>query len=152
VGDARAELERLPDGSADLVVRDAFAGDGTPPHLTTREFTALAARVLRPGGVYLANCVDRPPLAQARAEAATIAACFARTAVIAEPGVLRGRRYGNLVLAGTDDPDLLASPALARALRTLPVPARILADDEAAAFAGRGEPLADPPGFADPPR
>ena len=136
VGDARRVLEGLPDSSADVVVRDAFAGDGTPTHLATAEFTAQVARVLRPGGVYLANCADRPPLGLARAEAATVASVLPGAAVIAEPGVLRGRRYGNLVVVGTDDPDLLASPALARALRTLPVPARILVDDDLAEFVG----------------
>lgn len=136
VGDARAELGRLPDASADVVVRDAFAGDGVPVHLMTSEFVADVARVLRPGGVYLANCADRPPLTLARAEAATIATAFAHVAVVAEPGQLRGRRYGNVVLAATDDPDLLAAPALARTLRTLPVPARILTDDEVVAFVG----------------
>ena len=137
VGDARRVLEGLPDSGADLVVRDAFAGDGTPAHLATAEFTREVARVLRPGGVYLANCADRPPLRLARAEAATVRSVLPCTAVIAEPGVLRGRRYGNLVVAGTDDPDLLASPALARALRTLPVPARILVEDDLSDFVGR---------------
>lgn len=145
VGDARDVLATLPDAGADLVVRDAFAGDGTPAHLATREFTLEVSRVLRPGGVYLANCADRPPLALARSEAATVASVFPHTAVIAEPGVLRGRRYGNVVVAGTADPDLLASPALARALRTLPVPARILADDEADGLVGRAPVRHDPP-------
>ena len=67
-GDARAELSRLPDASADVVVRDVFAGDTTPDHVRTREMVAQVARVLRPGGVYLVNCADRPPLAGARAE------------------------------------------------------------------------------------
>jgi spermidine synthase len=137
VGDARRVLEGLPDSSADLVVRDAFAGDGTPAHLATAEFTREVARVLRPGGVYLANCADRPPLTLARTEAATVASVLPRTAIIAEPAVLRGRRYGNIVVAGTDDPDLLVSPALARTLRTLPVPARIVVEDELADFVGR---------------
>ncbi|OJV79703.1 MAG: spermidine synthase [Cellulomonas sp. 73-92] len=137
VGDAREALATLPDGGADLVVRDAFAGDGTPPHLATREFTAEVARVLRRGGVYLANCADRPPLALARSEGATIASVFLHCALVAEPAVLRGRRYGNVVVAGTDDPDLLGGAALARALRTLPVPARILVDEELAEFVGR---------------
>ena len=145
VGDARAELASLADASADVVVRDAFADDGTPSHLATREFTAQVARVLRPGGVYLANCADRPPLALARSEAATIADVFERVAVIAEPGMLRGRRYGNVVLAATRDEQLLGSPALARALRTQPVPARILLDDEVLAFVGHAAVRRDPP-------
>ena len=66
-------------------------------------------------------------------------------AVIAEPGLLRGRGYGNVVLAATDDLDLLGSPALARAVRSLPAPARLLHGDEVTAFVGNAAPLADPP-------
>jgi spermidine synthase len=142
-GEARAELATLPDASADAVVRDVFAGDRTPPHVTTREFARDVARVLRPGGVYLANCADRPPLTLARAEAATLAAEFAHVGVVAEPSLLRGRRYGNIVVVGTDDPDLLDDPGLARALRSLPVPARLLHGAELMAFAGRAAPLHD---------
>ncbi len=144
-GEARAELERLPDASADVVVRDAFAGDGVPAHLMTREFTAQVARVLRPGGVYLANCADRPPLTLARGEAATVADVFPHVAVIAEPGVLRGRRYGNVVVAAGRDPEILASPALARALRTLPVPARLVVDEEFVDFVGHAAVRRDTP-------
>ena len=144
-GDARAELSRLPDASADVVVRDVFAGDTTPDHVRTREMVAEVARVLRPGGVYLANCADRPPLAGAKAEGATLRAAFGDVAVIAEPGLLRGRGYGNVVLAATDDADLLGSPALARAVRSLPAPARLLHGDEVTAFVGNAVPLTDPP-------
>ncbi len=142
-GEARAELGTLAGASADAVVRDVFAGDRTPAHVTTEEFARDVARVLRPGGVYLANCADRPPLALARAEAATLRAVFRHVGVVAEPAVLRGRRYGNLVLVGTDDPALLADAALARDLRSLPVPARLLVDEELAAFVGRAAPLRD---------
>ncbi|WP_199732127.1 spermidine synthase [Cellulomonas triticagri] len=142
-GEARAELATLPNGGADAVVRDVFAGDRTPEHLTTEEFVRDVARALRPGGVYLANCADRPPLGLARAEAATAGAVFAHVGVVAEPSVLRGRRYGNVVVIGTDDPDLLADSALARDLRSLPVPARLLTADELAAFVGRTPPLRD---------
>ena len=144
-GDARAELSRLADASADVVVRDVFAGDATPDHVRTREMVEQVVRVLRPGGVYLANCADRPPLAGARAEAATLREAFADVAVIAEPGLLRGRGYGNVVLAATSDPELLGSPALARAIRSLPAPARLLHGLELAAFVGKAVPLADPP-------
>ncbi|MFC8192264.1 spermidine synthase [Cellulomonas sp. NPDC057328] len=144
-GEARAELTGVGDASWDVVVRDVFAGDRTPDHLTTSEVAREVARVLRPGGVYLANCADRPPLALARAEAATLAGVFRHVAVVAEPGQLRGRHYGNVVLAGTDDDGLLDDPALARTLRTLPVPARILVGAELREFVGRATPLHDPP-------
>ncbi|AEI12511.1 methyltransferase type 11 [Cellulomonas gilvus ATCC 13127] len=143
-GDARAELERLGTATTDVVVRDVFAGDRTPAHLTTIEAARAAARVLRPGGVYLVNCADRPPLALARSEAATLGRVFADVVVIAEPALLRGRGYGNLVLAATDDPALLAVAGLARAVRTLPAPARLLRGEEVAAFAAGAPVLHDP--------
>jgi spermidine synthase len=142
-GDARTELATLPDASADVVIRDVFTGDRTPDHVTTREFTADVARVLRPGGVYLANCADRPPLARARSEAATLTTVFADVVLIAEPGQLRGRRYGNIVLAGTDDPTLLRSADLARAVRSLPAPSRLLRDGAVTAFVGSAPVLLD---------
>jgi spermidine synthase len=148
VGEARAELGRVAPASFDVVVRDAFASGAVPAHLTTREFTEQVAATLRPGGVYLANCADRPPLTLARSEAATVAEVFTHTGVVAEAGVLRGRRYGNVVLVGTHDETLLASPDLARALRSLPVPARLLVDDTAFR---RGAPVRrDPPAASSP--
>jgi len=143
-GDARAALAAMATGSADVVVRDVFAGAQTPAHVTTREMVAEVTRVLRPGGAYLVNCADRPPLATARAELATLADAFADTAAIAEPGVLRGRGYGNLVLVGTDRTDLLGAPGLARHVRSLPAPARLLHADELRTFVGRAPVLRDP--------
>ncbi|WP_245530320.1 spermidine synthase [Cellulomonas flavigena] len=142
-GEARAELTRLPDATYDVVARDVFAHDRTPEHLTTVEFVREAHRVLRPGGVYVANCADRPPLTLARAELATLATTFARIGVVAEPSQLKGRRYGNLLLVATDDADLLDDTGLARTLRTLPVPARLLTDADARTLAGPALPRYD---------
>jgi hypothetical protein len=99
--------------------------------------------VLVPGGVYLANCADRPPLEEARAEVATLRAVFADVAVVAEPAQLKGRRYGNLVLAGSDTPGLLGSAPVARAVRSLPAPTRLLHGAELDAFVGDARPLRD---------
>lgn len=148
-GDAREQLTAMPAASADVVVRDVFAGSTTPGHVVTREMVAQVTRVLRPGGVYLVNCADRPPLTAARSEVATLVDAFADVAAVAEPGVLRGRGYGNLVLVGTDRQDLLGSPTLARAVRSLPAPARLLHADELAAFVGRAPVLHDPVPAAD---
>ncbi len=142
-GDARTQLDTLADDAADAVLRDVFAGDRTPEHVTTVEFTATVHRVLRPGGVYLANCADRPPLGLAKDEVATVASVFEHVGLVAEPAVLRGRRYGNLLLVGTDEPDLLDDAGLGRALRSLPVPARLLVGDDLREFARRGAPLRD---------
>ncbi len=104
VGDARAVLASRRDATAHAVVRDVFAGSVTPEHLTTRQFVADAARVLRPDGLYLANVADRPPLTVLKAEVATAAAVFEHVAVVAEAGMLRGRRYANAVLVGSKRP------------------------------------------------
>jgi len=108
VADAREGLARRRDASADVVVRDVFAGDTTPAHLTTSEFVADAARVLADGGVYLANVADSPPLGLLRAELATLVRVFDHTALVAETSMLRGRRYANAVLIGSRRPLPLA--------------------------------------------
>src|SRR5262249_59261890 len=101
VGDAREVLGTLPDASFDVVIADLFAGARTPAHLTTAEFTGEVARVLGPGGVHAANVGDGPPLAHARARVAAVQALFPHAALLAEPAVLRGRRFGNLVVAAS---------------------------------------------------
>ena len=146
-GEARAVLAARPAGSADVVVRDVFAGDATPRHLTTVEFVAEVRRVLRPGGLYLANCADRPPLQLARAEVATARTVLDDVVLVAEPGQLKGRRYGNLVVAGTAGrgPVDLTSARLERRLRSLPVPVRLLQGDDLLTFIGAARPILDEP-------
>lgn len=104
VGDAREVLRSRPDTSADVVVRDVFADAVTPLHVTTREFTAQVARVLRPGGLYLANVADAPPLLGLRRELATVREVFRHVAVVAETGTLKGRRFANSVMVAGDTP------------------------------------------------
>src|SRR5690242_14175298 len=110
VGDARAELERLRPGSFDVVIADVFAGGRTPAHLTSAEFWTAARRVVHGtsrgsgdsrssrDGVVAANVADGAPLAHARAQVATARAVFPNACLIADAAVLRGRRFGNLVL------------------------------------------------------
>ncbi|MDR3069324.1 MAG: fused MFS/spermidine synthase [Cellulomonas sp.] len=137
--DAATWLTGARPGLADVVVRDVFARDRVPEDLATVITARQVARALTPGGLYLANCVDWPPLSLARAEAATLGAVFAHVAVVAETGVLRGRRYGNVVLAASDTS--LAAVASSRALRQGVVPARVLLDDAVRAFAAAAGPI-----------
>src|SRR6476661_8847171 len=104
VGDARESLTKVAAGKADLVVSDVFAGSDLPRHCTTLEYLELVRRALRPGGTYVANIGDGPPLAFAKSQAATLRAAFRHVVLLAEPAVLRGRRFGNVVLAGSDAP------------------------------------------------
>ncbi|GAB2544184.1 spermidine synthase [Nocardia heshunensis] len=57
IGEGLTELATLPDASADLLVADAFEGLRIAAGITGPEFTAQAARVLRPEGIYLLNLV-----------------------------------------------------------------------------------------------
>lgn len=104
VGDGREALARLQPGASDLVVGDVFVGAELPAHLATLELVREVAAVLRPGGVYAVNVADSGTLAFARQQAAALVEVFAHVVVLADPGVLRGRRFGNLVLAGSDTP------------------------------------------------
>ncbi|MER8187646.1 fused MFS/spermidine synthase [Kitasatospora sp. NPDC094015] len=102
--DARAVLERTPEGTVDLVIADVFAGARVPAHCATVEFAALAAKALAPGGRFAANLTDGSALAFARSQAATLLAVFPEVCLIADPAVLRGKRFGNLILAAGQQP------------------------------------------------
>ncbi|WP_300010367.1 fused MFS/spermidine synthase [Pseudonocardia sp.] len=120
IGDARTELAQLPDGSADLVVGDAFGARSVPWHLATREFTDEVRRVLRPGGLYVLNVIDRDPLALLAAEAATVAERFVTVALLIRPDQLAPGGGGNAVLVASDTAPDLAELAAAAAARGEP--------------------------------
>ena len=141
VGDARAVLASVPAGSFDLVVADVFAGARTPAHLTSAEFTTAVDRALAPAGWYLANVGDGPPLAHARARAATLRAVFPEVCLIADAAVLRGRRFGNLVLAA--GPGELPVAALARRAAGDPFPGRLVHGDALDRFTAGAKPITD---------
>lgn len=142
IGDGAEGVSGLADGAWDVLVRDAFAVDVTPEHLTDLGFVRGAARALRPDGLYLANVADRPPLTLARREVATARAVFAHVALVAEPGVFRGRRYANLVLAASQSP--LPVQTWTREVRGGVVPNRLLAGSELAAFSAGAKPIEAP--------
>jgi len=111
---ARAGLAAEPAGSFDAVVRDTFEVDRVPAHLAGPGFLAEVARALDPGGVYLANAPAGADLAAAEGEAADAAALFDHVALLVDPVHLRGRRFGNVVLAASRRP--LPIEALSRRL------------------------------------
>jgi spermidine synthase len=146
--DARVGLAALHTDSADVVVCDVFAGARTPAHLTSTEFAAEAHRVLRPGGVYAANVADGPPLRFARAQVATLCSVFRHVCLLAEPGILRGRRFGNLV-AVASDAELPIAEFLRRCARD-PMPSRVVHDEDLQRFAGTARPVHDVDAVASP--
>jgi spermidine synthase len=151
-GDARAVLADVPAGSFDLVVADVFAGARTPAHLTSAEFTAAVARALTPSGCYAVNVGDGPPLAHARARAATLRAVFPHACLIADAAVLRGRRFGNLVLAAASG--ALPAAVLARRAAGDPFPGRLVHGEAVDRFIAGAKPITDAraqPSLAPPP-
>jgi spermidine synthase len=141
VGDARAELERLRPGSFDVVIADVFAGGRTPAHLTSAEFWSAARRAVRGTGVVTANVADGAPLAHARAQVATAQAVFPHACLIADAAVLRGRRFGNLVLAASPEP--LPVEALTRRAAADPMPGRLVHGSDLARFTAGAKPVTD---------
>lgn len=142
--DARKVLESVAAASYDLVISDVFAGARTPFHLTTAECARAAARALRPDGVYVTNVADGPPLEQVRSAVSTLRSVFPETCMIAESGVLRARRLGNLVLAGSRRP--LPSDQLRRATAGDPFPARVVEGTELTRFASGAPVVTDATG------
>ncbi len=103
-GDARATLAKLPAGlrgSADLLVVDVFGGARIPAHVTSVEFYRECAAFLSPDGVLLVNVSDGSGAAFARGQGSTLSLVFSDVAVLAEPHVLRGRRFGNFVFVAS---------------------------------------------------
>ncbi|AGZ45904.1 spermidine synthase [Actinoplanes friuliensis] len=98
VGDAREAVTGMRDDGYDVVIVDVFAGSRTPAHLASVEFIREVARVLAPGGRLIANVADGPPLKYARSQVATIRAVLPEACLVADAAVLRGRRFGNLVV------------------------------------------------------
>ena len=104
VGDARVGLLDQPPGRYDLVIGDAFGGQAVPWHLTTQEFASQVRDTLRPGGYYVVNLIDFPPLGFARAETATLQTVFDNVAVVAPRERLDRVEGGNFVLVASDGP------------------------------------------------
>ncbi|MFF8387245.1 spermidine synthase [Streptomyces kanasensis] len=121
--DAREWLAAAPADSADIVVGDVFGGSRVPAHLTSVEYAREVERVLRPGGCYAANLADGAPFAFLRSQLATFAALFGELALVAEPAVLRGRRFGNAVLVASHAP--LDTARLTRRAAADAFPARV---------------------------
>jgi spermidine synthase len=139
--DARAWVEAAPADSVDVLVADVFGGSRVPAHLTSLSYARAAERVLRGTGVYLANLADAAPFTFLRSQLATFAAVFEELALIAEPGVLRGRRFGNAVLVAAHRPVDLA--ALTRLTASDAFPARVQHGPALRRFIGGARPVRD---------
>ncbi|GHD85436.1 spermidine synthase [Kocuria marina] len=151
-GEAREVTETLTEDSRDVVLRDVFAGEQTPGHLRTVEFTRHVDRVLSPDGIYVLNVGDTRNLKGTRAEIAALLEVFEHVAAVADPAMLKGRRYGNVVLAASRAALPAAgsadAAALAKELLGGSLPAQYKDTAWCREFAGDAQPWHDKP--ADP--
>lgn len=137
-GDAREVLGKLPQGmhgALDLVVVDIFAGSRTPAHVSSIEFYKMIAPLLATDGLVVVNTTDGAGQKFTRSQAATLASVFGTVAAVGEPQVLKGRRFGNVVLLAANtragSPEAIGSLEwLPRLLASGPHPARMLVDRE----------------------
>ena len=151
IGDARTVAAKLPaglQGAADLVVSDVFAGAQTPAHLTTVEYYRVLAGLLAPDGVLLVNIADGAGLAFARRQVASVRAVLPEVIVLAEVQTLKGRRFGNLVIAASAAP--LPVEWLPRLMAAGPHPAKVAQGDEIDAFARGAAVVTDADASASP--
>ena len=151
IGDARAGLGRLPatlTGNVDLVVSDVYSGAQTPAHLTTVEFYRAAAALLAPAGVLLVNVADGAGLAFARRQVATVREVLPHVVVLAEVQVLKGRRFGNLVVVASAAD--LPTEWLPRLMAAGPHPAKVAEGREIDEFVRGALPATDADATASP--
>ena len=123
VGDAREATNSFKPATRDVIIRDVFSSATTPRDLTTVEFYTAARASLREDGLYIANCGAHADLKEAKEELAGMNEVWPHIAVVADPPMLKGRRYGNIVLIAANRP-LLATAELTRGLLTGAVPAQ----------------------------
>lgn len=151
-GDARDVLGRLPAGlrgTVDLIVVDVFSGAQTPAHVTSVEFYTEAVALLSARGILVANVADGPGLAFARGQASTLAAVLPEVAVLAETQILKGRRFGNLVMVGSRAQ--LPFDWMPRLLAAGPHPSKIVAGAELREFIGGTPVVTDTTATGSPP-
>ena len=59
MGDGRLSIEKVPDGTFDVLMLDAFDSDSIPAHLVSREAVQLYLRKLKPNGLILFHVSNR---------------------------------------------------------------------------------------------
>ncbi len=150
--DGRHGTAELRAGYAELMIIDAFVGPRVPAELGTAEFFADAARVLTEAGLLIMNLTDRGPFGYARRVLAGIAAAFPCLAFCAEPATLKGRRFGNVIIAASPIP--LPTDALAQRAGRGPFPYRVLHGGRLQQLYAGVRPFvdADPEASPEPPR
>jgi len=150
-GDAREVLGKLPAGlrgTVDLAVVDVFGGSQIPAHVTSVEFYREVAAFLSPTGIVAVNVADGAGLAFARGQASTLQAVLPSVAAVADTGMLKGRRFGNIVLLGSRS-DLPVAD-MPRRYSSDPMPAKVVHGHELRSFTAGAPIVTDATAVASP--
>ncbi|HET8987868.1 MAG TPA: fused MFS/spermidine synthase [Humibacillus sp.] len=102
--DGLTGVRALADGSADVVVTDAYAAGRVPAELASAAYVLEIARVLKAGGLALWNLADEPGMRYVARVLATVRQSLPHVALIATHEVLKGKRFGNSVLVASAAP------------------------------------------------
>ncbi|MEV0607367.1 fused MFS/spermidine synthase [Polymorphospora rubra] len=143
VDDVREVVGRSTDGPFDLVIGDVYRGAAMAGGVGTASFATGLRRMLSADGVYTLNVTDLPPLVLSRVQAATLRAAYGDVCVLAARTMLRGRRYGNVVLAASGTPGRLPVDRLVRAALRDPVPGIVLHGPALDEFTAHTQPSPD---------
>lgn len=141
ITDGREGLATRRENTADLVVVDAFERATLAGGLATLEATQTIATILRSPGIYLTNITDGAGLPFARRYLATLQQVFPHTLLLADPAVLKGRRFGNLVFAASAAE--LPTAEITQRTASAAFPARCVHGSELRKLAGKATPLTD---------
>jgi hypothetical protein len=96
--------------------------------VTSTEFYAMVSALLAPDGMLAVNVADGPGLAFARGQAATLKMVFGNVAALAETQILKGRRFGNVVMVASAAP--IPTEWMPRLLAAGPHPSVVVAGRE----------------------
>ncbi|WP_058120586.1 spermidine synthase [Actinobaculum massiliense] len=140
VDDARRTLDTTK-ASWNVIIRDAFTNLDVPGPLRTVEAARRASESLAPGGLYLLNSVASAGLEQLGQEAGALLESFENLCAVTDPAILRGRRFGNIVLVASNSE--LPLPEIERSIRRLPMPTRVIYQKDLAARARATFPVHD---------
>ena len=98
-----------------------------PADLVTVEFFTDVLRILHTDGIVVANLADSAPLAWTKRVVRAAEEVFSNVCLAAESSTLKGRRYGNIILAGSNGP--LYEQELTRRCSGAAFPFRLISGD-----------------------
>ena len=139
--DGRSGVAAMREDFADVVILDAFDGAQVPGDLVTVEFFTDVSRILHSDGIVVANLADSALLTWTKRVARAAEKVFSNVCLAAESSTLKGRRYGNIILAASNGQ--LHEGELTRRCSGAAFPFRLIAGDALARLLSDAQPFHD---------